>query len=83
MGTGRALILGNNFCVPILRASGRLQSFSSTAPTCFYTKYRYNGTSCILLELIHYEGLEQKVFYLFTYIPYIILYVCNGEHLSV
>ena len=28
----------------------------------------------ILLKLIWYEGLELKVFYLFTYAPYIILY---------
>ena len=31
----------------------------------------------ILLELIRYEGRERKVFYLFTYIPYNILYVCK------
>ena len=34
----RALILGNNFCVPILRASGHERLFSITASTCFYTK---------------------------------------------
>ena len=61
----RALILGNNFCIPILRASGRLRLFSSTMATYFYTKkYRYS-TSSLLLELIRYEGLELKVFYLF------------------
>ena len=33
--------------------------------TCFYTKNTVTTTSSILLELIWYEGQDQKVFYLF------------------